>query len=58
VPLGLGHGLAYQMEGGPAWDTEIGAFISAFSHRIEGLLMMPVPARARAVVLVHGTAST
>ena len=52
--------LAYQMEGSPAWDTEIGGFISAFKPPYpEGLLMMhPYRPGRVPVVLVHGTASS
>ena len=43
VPLELEPtaALAYQLEGAPVWDTEIGAFLSAFKPPFpEGLLMM------------------
>jgi len=52
--------LAYQLEGAPVWDTEIGAFLSAFKPPFpEGLLMMhPYRPGRVPVVLVHGTASS
>jgi len=62
VPLELEPtaALAYQLEGAPVWDTEIGAFISAFKSPFpEGLLMMhPYRPGRVPVVLVHGTASS
>jgi pimeloyl-ACP methyl ester carboxylesterase len=62
VPLELEPtaALAYQLEGAPVWDTEIGAFISAFKPPSpEGLVMMhPYRAGRVPVVLVHGTASS
>jgi pimeloyl-ACP methyl ester carboxylesterase len=52
--------LAYQLEGAPVWDTEIGAFFSAFKPPFpDGLLMMhPYRPGRVPVVLVHGTASS
>jgi pimeloyl-ACP methyl ester carboxylesterase len=52
--------LAYQLEGAPVWDTEIGAFLSAFKPPFpEGLLMIhPYRPGRVPVVLVHGTASS
>jgi pimeloyl-ACP methyl ester carboxylesterase len=52
--------MAYQLEGAPIWDTEIGAFLSAFKPPFpEGLLMMhPYRPGRVPVVLVHGTASS
>ena len=46
--------------GFPVWDTEIGAFLSAFKPPVpEGLLMMhPYRPGRLPVVLVHGTASS
>ena len=62
VPLELEPtaALAYQLEGAPVWDTEIGAFLSAFKPPFpEGLLMMhPYRPERVPVVLVHGTASS
>jgi pimeloyl-ACP methyl ester carboxylesterase len=62
VPLELEPtaALAYQLEGAPVWDTEIGAFLSAFKPPFpEGLLMMhPYRPGRVPVVLVHGTASS
>ena len=62
VPLELEPtaALAYQLEGAPVWDTEIGAFLSAFKPPFpEGLLMMhPYRSGRVPVVLVHGTASS
>jgi pimeloyl-ACP methyl ester carboxylesterase len=62
VPLELEPtaALAYQLEGAPVWDTEIGAFLSAFKPPSpEGLLMMhPYRPGRVPVVLVHGTASS
>ena len=62
VPLELEPtaALAYQLEGAPIWDTEIGAFLSAFKPPFpEGLLMMhPYRPGRVPVVLVHGTASS
>jgi len=62
VPLELEPtaALAYQLEGAPVWDTEIGAFLSAFQPPFpEGLLMMhPYRPGRVPVVLVHGTASS
>ena len=52
--------LAYQLEGAPVWDTELGAFISAFKPPFPGGLIMMHPYRPGRVpvVLVHGTASS
>jgi pimeloyl-ACP methyl ester carboxylesterase len=62
VPLELEPtaALAYQLEGAPVWDSEIGAFLSAFKPPFpEGLLMMhPYRPGRVPVVLVHGTASS
>jgi pimeloyl-ACP methyl ester carboxylesterase len=62
VPLELEPtaALAYQLEGAPAWDTELGAFLSALKPpSAEGLLMMhPYRPGRVPVVLVHGTASS
>ena len=62
VPLELETtaALAYQLEGAPVWDTELGAFISAFRPPFpEGLIMMhPYRPGRVPVVLVHGTASS
>jgi pimeloyl-ACP methyl ester carboxylesterase len=62
VPLELETtaALAYQLEGAPVWDTEIGAFLSAFKPPFpEGLLMIhPYRPGRVPVVLVHGTASS
>ena len=62
VPLELEPtaALAYQLEDAPVWDTEIGAFLSAFKPPFpEGLLMMhPYRPGRVPVVLVHGTASS
>jgi pimeloyl-ACP methyl ester carboxylesterase len=62
VPLELEPtaALAYQLEGAPVWDTELGAFISAFRPPFpEGLVMMhPYRPGRVPVVLVHGTASS
>jgi len=62
VPLELEPtaALAYQLDGAPVWDTEIGAFLSAFKPPFpEGLLMMhPYRPGRVPVVLVHGTASS
>ena len=62
VPLELEPtaALAYQLEGAPVWDTEIGAFLSAFKPPFpEGLLMIhPYRPGRVPVVLVHGTASS
>jgi pimeloyl-ACP methyl ester carboxylesterase len=62
VPLELEPtaALAYQLEGAPVWDSEIGAFLSAFKPPFpEGLIMMhPYRPGRVPVVLVHGTASS
>ncbi len=62
VPLELEPtaALAYTLEGAPVWDTEIGAFLSAFKPPFpEGLIMMhPYRPGRVPVVLVHGTASS
>lgn len=62
VPLELEPtaALAYQLEGAPVWDTEIGAFLSAFRPPFPvGLVMMhPYRPGRVPVVLVHGTASS
>ena len=62
VPLELEPtaALAYQLEGAPVWDTEIGAFLSAFKPPFpEGLVTMhPYRPGRVPVVLVHGTASS
>ena len=62
VPLELEPtaALAYQLEGAPVWDTELGGFISAFKPPLpEGLIMMhPYRPGRVPVVLVHGTASS
>jgi len=62
VPLELEPtaALAYQLEGAPVWDTELGAFLSALKPpSAEGLLMMhPYRLGRVPVVLVHGTASS
>ena len=62
VPLELEPtaALAYQLEGAPVWDTELGAFLSALKPPSpEGLLMMhPYRPGRVPVVLVHGTASS
>jgi pimeloyl-ACP methyl ester carboxylesterase len=62
VPLELEptSALAYQLEGAPVWDTEIGAFLSAFKPPFAvGLVMMhPYRPGRVPVVLVHGTASS
>jgi pimeloyl-ACP methyl ester carboxylesterase len=62
VPLELEPtaALAYQLEGAPVWDTEIGAFLSAFKPPFpEGLVMMhPYRPGRVPVVLVHGTVSS
>jgi pimeloyl-ACP methyl ester carboxylesterase len=62
VPLELEPtaALAYQLEGAPVWDTELGAFLSALKPpSAEGLLMMhPYRPGRVPVVLVHGTASS
>jgi pimeloyl-ACP methyl ester carboxylesterase len=62
VPLELEPtaALAYQLEGSPVWDTEIGAFLSAFKPPFPGGLAMMHPYRPGRVpvVLVHGTASS
>src|SRR5215813_8544777 len=58
VPLELEPtaALAYQLEGAPIWDTEIGAFLSAFKPPFpEGLVTMhPYRPGRVPVVLVHG----
>jgi pimeloyl-ACP methyl ester carboxylesterase len=62
VPLELEPtaALAYQLEGAPIWDTELGQFFSALKAQpAEGLLMMhPYRPGRVPVVLVHGTASS
>ena len=62
VPLELEPtaALAYQLEGAPVWDTEIGGFLSALKPPFpEGLLMMhPYRPGRVPVVLIHGTASS
>jgi pimeloyl-ACP methyl ester carboxylesterase len=62
VPLELEPtaALAYQLEGAPIWDSELGQFFSALKQQpAEGLLMMhPYRAGRVPVVLVHGTASS
>jgi hypothetical protein len=62
VPLELEPtaALAYQLEGAPVWDTEIGGFLSAFKPSFPvGLVMMhPYRPGRVPVVLVHGTASS
>jgi len=62
VPLELEPtaALAYQLEGAPVWDSEIGAFLSALKPPFpEGLLMLhPYRPGSVPVVLVHGTASS
>ena len=62
VPLELEPtaALAYQLEGAPIWDTELGQFLSALkAPPAEGLLMMhPYRPGRVPVVLVHGTASS
>ena len=62
VPLELEPtaALAYQLEGAPVWDTELGAFLSALRPLpAEGLFMMhPYRPGRVPVVLVHGTASS
>jgi pimeloyl-ACP methyl ester carboxylesterase len=62
VPLELEPtaALAYQLEGAPIWDTELGGFFSALKPpSAEGLIMMhPYRPGRVPVVLVHGTASS
>ena len=62
VPLELEPtaALAYQLEGAPVWDSELGAFLSALKPPFPGGLMMLHPYRPGSVpvVLVHGTASS
>ena len=62
VPLELEPtaALAYQLEGAPVWDTEIGAFLSALKPpSAVGLVMMhPYRPGRVPVVLVHGTVSS
>jgi pimeloyl-ACP methyl ester carboxylesterase len=62
VPLELEPtaALAYQLEGSPIWDSELGQFLSALkSPPAEGLMMMhPYRPGRVPVVLVHGTASS
>jgi pimeloyl-ACP methyl ester carboxylesterase len=62
VPLELEPtaALAYQLEGAPIWDTELGHFLSALkAPPAEGLLMMhPYRPGRVPVVLIHGTASS
>ena len=62
VPLELEPSavLAYQLEGAPIWDTELGAFLSALKPPFPGGLIMLHPYRPGnvPVVLVHGTASS
>jgi pimeloyl-ACP methyl ester carboxylesterase len=52
--------LAYQLEGAPVWDSELGAFFSAdFKLFGNGLIMMhPYRPGRIPVVLIHGTASS
>jgi pimeloyl-ACP methyl ester carboxylesterase len=52
--------LAYQLEGAPIWDTELGNFLSALRPpAAEGLLMLrPYRPGRVPVVLIHGTASS
>jgi pimeloyl-ACP methyl ester carboxylesterase len=62
VPLELEPtaALAYQLEGAPVWDTELGAFLSALRPPSpEGLIMLhPYRPGRIPVVLIHGTASS
>jgi pimeloyl-ACP methyl ester carboxylesterase len=62
VPLELEPtaALAYQLEGAPVWDSELGAFLSALKPPFPGGLIMLHPYRPGSVpvVLVHGTASS
>ena len=62
VPLELEPtaALAYQLEGAPVWDTELGSFLSALrppSAQSLGMLNPYRPGKVP-VVLVHGTASS
>jgi pimeloyl-ACP methyl ester carboxylesterase len=52
--------LAYQLEGAPVWDTELGSFLSALLPPApEGLIMLhPYRPGRVPVVLIHGTASS
>ncbi|HUM18434.1 MAG TPA: hypothetical protein VL086_22265 [Candidatus Nitrosotalea sp.] len=52
--------LAYQLEGAPVWDTELGSFLSALKPPSpEGLVTLhPYRPGRVPVVLVHGTASS
>jgi len=52
--------LAYQLEGSPIWDTELGSFLSALRPPSPESLVMLHPYRPGRVpvVLVHGTASS
>lgn len=52
--------LAYQLEGAPIWDSELGAFFSAnFKLFGDGLVMLhPYRPGRIPVVLIHGTASS
>jgi pimeloyl-ACP methyl ester carboxylesterase len=52
--------LAYQLEGAPVWDTELGSFLTAdFKLNREQLFMMRPYRRGQIpVVLIHGTASS
>jgi pimeloyl-ACP methyl ester carboxylesterase len=62
VPLELEPtaALAYQLEGAPIWDTELGSFLSALLPPFpEGLAMLhPYRPGRVPVVLIHGTASS
>jgi len=62
VPLELEPtaALAYQLEGAPVWDTELGGFLSALKSPFPHGLVMIHPYRPGRVpvVLVHGTASS
>jgi len=62
VPLELEPtaALAYQLEGAPVWDSELGAFLSALKPPFPGGLIMLHPYRPGSVpvVLVHGTVSS
>src|SRR5215469_2885485 len=51
--------LAYELEGAPIWDTELGSFLSALRPPPESLVMLhPYRPGRVPVVLVHGTASS
>ena len=62
VPLELEPtaALAYQLEGAPVWDTELGSFLSALRPPSPEALVMMHPYRPGRVpvVLIHGTASS